>query len=358
MIRLSKKNKVKLLISLLFIMVICIILFLPIKIPYSIITPGKVIPSKEWIILKGADGRVITLLKNNVKGSTETYTVSQFERGDAIHFELMPEIGIGSFISENDTVAKIYSNEIERQYVQLKGELEVTLASLELNKAGEKSSVIEEEKKQLEYKKKQAEEYQKQYLRIKALFDKEMVSQEEYEIAKSNNELYDLNVKISEAHIQSISTGSKPEQIKYINSQISSLQKQIDALRARFENYILVSKVSGSVNQIYSGDTILVVSDTSKLLVISPVKWIDRNFIQPNQIVTIKTPDSEIINNALVYRKEKQAQLLNRQQVFLISSRLENISADLVPGLFVECSVQCNPVSPIQYLSRLLKTVM
>ena len=265
------------------IFILIVVVLLPVKIPYTINPPGKILPVREWIVIKGSDGRLITQLKNNQCGTIDNYSVSQFERGDAVQFKLKSNIVSGAYVSANDTIAAIYSNEIERQYTQLQGELGVAMASLEVSRTGEKVSVINEERNLLEYRKEQMEESKKQFERTEVLFSKNLVSQEDYEIAKSTNELNKINVKISETHLQSLITGSKPEQLDYIRAEISSLKNQIRILQKRFENYTLISPVNGIVNQIYSGDTILVISDTSAYVIISPVKWKERNYIALNQ---------------------------------------------------------------------------
>jgi len=337
---------------------IVIALLLPVKIPYSVNTPGKILPVREWIIIKGTDGRLITQLKNNQCGTIDNYSVSQFERGDAVHFKLKSDIISGAYVSANDTIAAVYSNEIERQYIQLQGELGVAMASLEVNKTGEKISVINEEKNLLEYRIEQMEQSKKQFERTEILFSKNLVSQEDYEIAKSTNELNKINVKISEAHLQSLITGSKPEQLDYIKAEISSLKNQIDLLQKRFENYTLVSPVNGIVNQFYSGDTILVISDTSAYVIISPVKWEERKYIALNQKVLIKVPDSRFSYDAKIIISKNEVQLLNRKQVFLITSLLSNKTDDIFYGLLVQCSIQCNSISPVEYITRMFNIIL
>lgn len=341
-----------------FFILVVVLLLLPVKIPYSINTPGKILPIREWIVIKGTDGRLITQLKNNQFGTIDNYSVSQFERGDAVRFKLKSNIISGTYVSMNDTIAAIYSNEIERQYIRLRGELGVAMASLEVNNTGEKNSVINEEKNLLEYRKEQREESQKQFDRTEALFSKNLVSQEDYEIAKSTNELNKINVRISESHLQSLVTGSKPEQLDYIKAEISSLKNQISVLQKRFEHYTLVSPVNGIVNQLYSGDTILVISDTSAYVIISPVKWEERNYIALNQKVLIKVPDSRFSYGAKIIRSKNEVQLLNRKQVFLITSLLSNKTDEIFYGLLVNCSIQCNAVSPLEYIARMFNIIL
>jgi hypothetical protein len=334
-----------------------IFLLLPIKIPYSIKAPGKILPAKEWIVSKGPDGRLITVLKDNLLGISKNYSVSQFERGDAIQFSLRPGISSGKMINEKDTVATIYSNEIERQFIQLKGELEVAKASLTAYMTGEKQSVVKEEKERLEYMKKQAEEQRKVFKRLETLYQKNLASQEEYEISRGTSELNDINIAIAEAHLQSIETGVKKEQIDFIRSQIQSLQKQIDVLQKRFKDYTLISQISGVATRILSSDTLLVISDTAEFVVLIPVKWEERNNLSANQKVILKTPDSSIKQDATLVRIDKSIHQLNGGQVFLVIALFNSNHIDFLSGLMIQCSIQCEPVRPIEYITRIFRSI-
>jgi hypothetical protein len=339
-------------------LILVIFLMLPIKIPYSIKAPGKILPAKQWIVTKGPDGRLITILKDNKLGISRNYSVSQFERGDAIQFSLRPNISSGSAIKEKDTVASIYSNEIERQFVQLKGELEVAKASLAANETGEKQSSIQEEKERLEYMKKQADEQKKIFNRLEALYRKDLISQEEYEISKGTTDLNQINISIAEAHLQTVQSGVKKEQIDYINSQIQSLQKQIDILQKRFKNYTLISQVTGIANPILGNDTLLIVSDTSEFVVLIPVKWEERNYLSQNQTIYLKTPDSSVTQDATLVRIDKSIHPLNGGQVFFVTAYFDSPKIDFLSGLMVQCSIQCNPIRPVDYLERIFLSIL
>ena len=97
-----------------------VVLLLPFQIPYKITVPGKVLPTKEWLVVKGTDGRLMTSLINHKAGVHENYAVRLFERGDAVQFSFNPNIVAGSSVSTNDTIGVIYSNESQKQLINLK----------------------------------------------------------------------------------------------------------------------------------------------------------------------------------------------------------------------------------------------
>lgn len=348
---LSKTSKI----LAIFFIVILIFFIFPIKIPYSIKTPGKVLPVKEWIIVKDTDGRVITILKDHKNGVSQNYTVTQFERGDAIQFAFKEKVGAGEYIERADTIATVYSNETERLYAQLMGELAVAKASLPVFATGEKEALIKEEKERLQYMKKNAEEQRKIFNRMESLYKRDLISAAEYELAKGNVGLSEIDVAIAEAHVQAVQSGEKPEQINYINFQIQSLEKQLAAVEARFQGYKIVSQISGVVSRVSDGDTLLIVSDTSEYSILLPVKFHERNFVSTNQQVHFKPPYLSWYKDAKVIKKEESVHTINGDQVLFYVASIDKWNKELLPGLMVECSVQCEPVSLVEFLRRIFK---
>jgi len=56
--------------------------------------------------------------------------------------------------------------------------------------------------------------------RTEALYNKGLVSQEEYDIVKGSYDLYEINIAISKARLEAVETGVKKEEIGLIKSQI------------------------------------------------------------------------------------------------------------------------------------------
>jgi ATP-dependent 26S proteasome regulatory subunit len=206
--------------------------------------------------------------------------------------------------------------------------------------------------------KKQAEEQKKIFNRLEALYQKNLISQEEYEISKGNADLNQINISIAEAHLQTVQSGVKKDQIDYINSQIQSLQKQIDILQKRFKNYTLISQVTGIANRVLGNDTLLIVSDTSEFVVLIPVKWEERNYLSKNQTVNLKYPDSFVTQDATLVRIDKSIHPLNGGQVFLVTAYFDSPKIDFLSGLMVQCSIQCDPIRPVDYIERIFQSIL
>jgi hypothetical protein len=349
------KLRIKLLLILFFLAIITIIIVIvvPVKFPYKITTVGKILPAKSWIVSKGNSGQLISFVHDRKKGIVDNYSVKEFERGDDIRLLLNPEVRIGKIVNEQDTVGFIYSNEIEKQLALLMSELNVTKSSLEFNKSGEKESVIKEAEENLNYFLKQASEQKKILARQKALFEKNLVSKEEYELTLNQAELNDISIAIAKAKLESVSTGEKKEQIELINNQIKSLQKQIEVLKKRYGSYYLISPVNGVVSNLASGDTLFSISDNNDFVVMIPVKFSEVSYINDNAEIEIKLPQSsEKLKGKIIFTDNSALKLHNEQVIVSIAS-IETTDP-LAYGLMIECIIDGGSASIYEHLKRLM----
>jgi len=337
--------------------IILFILLYPGKIPNSIEAIGRIMPCREWIITRGRDGLLMATLRNHVQGTVETYSVTQFERGDPVKFSFNRFINSGTHVSAGDTVGWIDSSEIERQLVQLEGELKTQRALLSMAETGEKESLIQEAEKRLEHAREQVEEQQKIVKRTKNLFETNFLPEQDYEIAKSTLRLFELNIEIAEAQLQTVQSGTKKEEIDMISSQINAFEKDIDALSNKYKQYNITSPLSGTVFEISSGDTLLIIGDTSSYLVTIPLQVKNRKYISNRQDVKVDIEGLGIPLYGRIVKRGNVVHVLNGNQVFIAIARLSTDNHDLLPGMFGKCSVICEPLRPREYIIRQVKSL-
>lgn len=334
------------------IVIIIVLILLPIKLNYNLYVKGKILPSKEWIIYKGPDGRLTSQLINYKTGMSQSYDVTLFDRGDAMQFAFNDNLYSGSQIMANDTIAVVYSNEIERQIENLKGQIVLAKASLLLNLTGEKQAIIDQENKTLEYAIKQADEQKKILDRIEVMYQKGLVSQEEYEITKGTYDLSNINISISKARLQSVESGAKQEQIGLIKSQIISLDNELAVLERRFEGFTLTSPITGVVNRKTNSDTLMTISDVSDFILINPIKVNDKKFISDSALIDIYAVGKRQNVNASVIEIDNSVKIVNGIQVVTVTSIINGKGADIIPNLIVDCYIHTGKLSPLDYFVR------
>ena len=349
---LTLTSRKSLIIWIVVISVIVLLLILPIKLNYTLYVKGKILPVKEWIIYKGTDGRLTSLLTNYKTGINQSYDVTLFDRGDAMKFTFNDALRSGTQINADDTIAIVYSNEIERQIENLKGEVVSAKASLVLNATGEKESIINQEKKNLEYAIRQTAEQKKILDRTETLYNKGLVSQEEYDIVKGSYDLNEINIAISKARLEAVETGVKKEQIGLIKSQIIFLEKELDVMQKRFKGFTIISPINGTVSRKTNSDTLMIISDVSEFILINPVKVNDKKYISDSAQVDVLINQTGEKIKANVYEIDNSVQIINGIQVVTVTSKINGNNKDLYPSLMVDCYIHTGSLSPLQYLFR------
>jgi hypothetical protein len=333
---------------------IIIIFFLPIRATYKIKVPGKVLPGKEWLLMSEQNGRVITVLKNNIKGTVENYSVTEVERGDAMLFHLKSNWSQGKYVSVGDTIGIIYSNEIERRLDQLEGDLSVAEATLKFYKTGEKEAVIAEAENRLNHAKEQAEEQKRIVERLEDLHNRKLVSTQEYEIGKSTSQIFDINVTIAQAQLENVTSGAKPEQIEMVTYQIASLKSQIDVLKKRVDHFILQSPIEGMVLQSFANDTLVNVVQEDSFVVVMPIRWRNRTYLKEGQPIHVAfSPDISNIKGEII-NIDSGVRYLNGEQVVFASALITENAEKLTSGLMVSCSIELGKEHIIKRIGKLI----
>ena len=349
-------NLVKITIAIVAIIAIILFIVLPINLPYSIEVPGKVLPQKEWILSKSNNGMIVTQLVNNKTGLSEDYFVTQFERGDAVKLELNSNRNNFS-VSKNDTIGIIHSNEIDRRLVQLRGKLAETKASLKINLTGNKKSIIKAAEQKLAYEKEKSSEQKKILARLKAMYEKELISLEEYEIAQNESNLNDINIAIAEAQLEAVKTGQKPEQIQLIKSQILSIEDEITTLEGRLSNFVIISPIDGTVNQIVKSDTILFVADTSGYVILMPVNIKEKEYLDRDVTIDLQLPFSNNITEANFLGLDNKVQIFNGTQVILAKAIVDKDKINFLPGMYVQCKLHLGSVSIKERINKIFTRI-
>ena len=83
--------------------VVAALFLLPIELPYSIEVPGKLLPLREWVLIRGQDGRLISTLYDHLLGTIEGYEAMHVDRGDHVTFKLHPAMEDGKSVAAGDT---------------------------------------------------------------------------------------------------------------------------------------------------------------------------------------------------------------------------------------------------------------
>lgn len=327
------------------------------ELPCTLEAPGKVVPQREWVLVRGPDGQLISTLSDHLSGRTESCAVVAFDRGDYGTFHLHPTLAIGAAVALGDTIGQIYSHELERQLADLRGQLATELASLALARTGEKESVIQEARLRLEQARLQAEQQRREVTRLQALFDQNLVAGAELEIAMTTLKVQELQFAIAAAQLQTAQTGAREAEVEWIRTRTAALQEELDLLERRAEIATLCAPLRGRFAGAFSGDTLAVIQDTAAYVVLMPVRWTNRSQLAPGQTVELQIEGSAARpTGAIEYLDRIARTALDGRQFLSARVLVADSTATLVPGLVVRCAIHCPPVSLIEYLWNFLSS--
>lgn len=332
-----------------------IFLVLPIEIPYYVKTQVQLLPSEEWMITRINGDQFTTKLTNRITGAVEKYQTFQFDRGDVISIAFAENISAGSKIGKNDTVAYIGSKDIEREISRLRGEIKSAEANLEVYRSSEKESIISEEEERLNYARKQFEEQEKLNERNKKLFAKQLISEEDFQISERRLELYRINIRVREEKLASVKTGSKSSLVGLAESNLESLEEQLEAVLNKYSAHVLTSPIDGSVFIPESEDTLLKVGSRSAYTAIIPVESKYFRDIKAGSGVELSISEADSLIHTKVVRIDNQiSNLLGKKYILLFSTVGREDIADLysVDG---DAAVELGKFSPFEYSVKFIK---
>jgi hypothetical protein len=328
------------------------------SVPESVVTQGRVVPAAEWVLVKNEDGTLTTMLYDYAGGSAQSYSVSQFERGDAVEFSLNAGIIGNGPIRAGDTIGSIRSNESERRLAQLRGQLTTAIAALNLSQSGQKEADVAVAERRLSYAQEQLARQRRIVDRLAPQRERGFISAEEFDEAESALRLHELGISIAEAELESARTGERYQQIDMDRSRIEAIEREIATLERRIDDYTLVSPISGRLRRSFSSDTLLIVSDVSSHIVFMPVRWQDRHRVRVGQTVRVSIPGDRTRMEATVVEIDSAVRTISGQPTVVAVARLENSPFPDVAGISARCVISGTRTPIAIHIERFVSSLL
>jgi len=323
----------------------------PFKVPYSITVPGKIVPSREWVVIQSLDGILSSAKYDNVMNYSESCGSMQVNRGDQAFFRFHRDVMARDAVSAGDTIGSVYSYDLEFMNVQLRGELGIAIATLALYESGEKEPLIREARFKLDYAEKQADQQKKDVARLRKLSQKEMIPPAEMERQETALRLYELQAETARATLNSVETGYKKEQIDLERAHIQDLRDQIALLEKRLRYSHLVSPISGRLVHTTASDTVAIVQDIGRYVVVMPVRWRDRGLLYNGEKVGIQIEGLKTKPVCEITHISDDIWMFGGSQYVRVAAILEDSTHVFSPGLAAKCTISCRPVGLLHYLT-------
>jgi hypothetical protein len=347
-LELSLKNKI----YIFGVVLLLIVLFIFIKLPYSIKGPCYFSAQIEWSLGQTEPDKLLSRIINNDTNQIQGFTLLQFDRQDFVQFSLDASIRNGMWINKGQVVATISSTEDQLFLTDLRGQLRRTEANLLFLRTGEKIALQEEAIQALNYAKAELAAFKPQLDRRQKLFEQGLISHEEWEIATTTNELYQNNIALHEARLLAVQSGERTESLNLMEAELARIQQQIEGMQKKLSLGRLISPIDGLLTYHLEDSLICKVSKIDTLVIQIPVRAEERKYIKIGQIVKIYNPDTNLYFSGLVSKIASLPSLFNGQSMYLIKSIIANTERNFLPSMTGFARIHCDNISIWGHLQR------
>ncbi len=330
--------------------------FVPVDLPYSFESTGRVYPLQSWILQKNPDGTLISMLHDHKTGLMSDYSSYQFDRGDVVNINFNPNGVENRSIVKGELVANISSNMLSQNLIQLQNQLAIEKARLENVSTGEKPEIVANNNEKIRLAKQDVAIAQKIFDRAQLTFKEGLIARSEFEFAENALKEAKLAVEVEEGKLMVVSTGQKPEEIKLVEAKIKSLQNQIAFNNTTNDNYNIFSPINGQIRYESSpeGDR-MIVEDTSNYVLYVPIKLSNTSFVDSNSIVEIELMGRDTTLEATLVDMGGKVEILGIEQVVIAKALVPNFKEGLTIGMPVISRISVGEVTPYEYLERSMK---
>ncbi len=302
---------------------------------------GKLLPA-QMAVLQNKDGLVSFYTINYVTGKQEDLCVIQIERGEMLQLHMSPALNDQHMMTRDDTVAVIRSSATEEQIVLLRGELQVAQATLAAERTGEKSEVIDSYRHRLELARSQMQAKERSHQRIAELYKKDLTTADLYDISASELEALKLEAKTAQCDLNAITSGVKPSMQHMLQCKVAALEDQLAVLHEHKKRLSLLAPFTGRLSTFIASDTLLTISDSSRYVVLLPVRLADMEAVQPGAVVHCRFGSRQQTAAGAICKIKRDIFYLNSQPMVTAVAVLQQPYGDWPDGMVCKYEISCH----------------
>ncbi len=296
--------------------------------------PGRFVATSEWTLVQVEQDKVQSNLMYNGTKQQSEINLFQFNRPDYVHLKLRQGIFVGSWVEKGTLIANLTSHEDEIRLAGLRGELHQAQANMEALRTGAKEALQQEMSQAVEYAKAQVAAYEPILERQKELYEKQLISEQQYDSARAQYDLYKIQVDLQTARLQAAKTGEKQEALEILQAQINSLSNQLEVLNEKLSAESIRTPISGIVVQPdRSVGELVHICNTDTMVIQMPVRDSKIHSVQMGMTLDANAPGSGERFRATVSGISHNVTLVNLQPMFMVNAQLSNPDRRLIHGM-------------------------
>ena len=249
-----------------------------------------IIPVRTALVEKG---EVNSFLKvTGVVEANETVRVTSEIMGQAKEVKVKD----GEEVNKGDILIALGDEQIKIQVAQAQATLDSIQASSDKIKSGARPQEIKQAESALLQAKLNRDSVEENYLRMEKLFLEKAISQQQYEQAKNQYEIADVQHQSAQESYELVIEGAAEEDIKSVEAQVRQTKAALDMAKYQLKNTQITAPISGKVTSITvsSGEMVspsiplLSIIDVSRIFVKVGISEKDISKIKEGQKVNLE----------------------------------------------------------------------
>jgi multidrug efflux pump subunit AcrA (membrane-fusion protein) len=266
---------------------------------------------------------------------------------------LEPLVKEGQKVHKGDLIAQVSSNQYKNEMATTMAMIDKAKADYAILKKGARPEELQQANDNIRRIEALLKAKQKEKERFDQLWEKKLVSQEEYDKVLSEYQALESDLAIAKNTLRLLQLGAKPEELAEAKAEIQQLQATANFLKQQIQAQEIKSPISGTVTNVRpKGDLISIARmDTVRVLIWASEK--DMDVVKAGQKVKAKVrsyPGKSFYG--VVTKVAQQAEKLGNKNVFIISSKVSNNDSHLKPGMTGQAKIYCGKRSLINLLTR------
>lgn len=335
--------------GLLILLIVLVLLFAPIDVPYRSETLGLLYPAQLWELVRNDDGSLSSAYHDYRSGKSRAYSAFQFDRGDQIQMDFVHD---GDFLNAGDTVLNIVSNALQEQLMRVQNQLDLQRAQLLLDQAGQKPETIRRLEEELVLAREALNLQEINYARILGLFESGVVPQAILDTALNARQMAVINLEVTQKRLEENIAGERPEQIAFTQVLIKTLEQEASFLQNKAAQYNLISPIAGRA-YFEPLSKRMKVEDTSSWVLVLPIKLRDLPFLGEDAWVEPLWPGLKTDQRPRwpILQSEVQGSMayIQGEEVVYLRAELDKVPEGPMAQGILRCRVHLGTVRPMAY---------
>lgn len=330
-------------------------LYVPISIPFTSESIGRVSPAQEWRLMQEQTGRLSSVVRDYAMGATQQIDAFQFEQGDFSGIKL--DIPAGAFVSAGDTVVRMYSIRQREEIQEIEAQLALYVAQLQSDKTGDKPPIVQEAENRLHFAEQDLTLKENFYHLKKKLKEEGLIAFTEFQMAENDWNLAKIQVEIARQYLENVGTGIKVEGVGITEAQLRGLQNRLKILRQKGLSFVIRAPFSGWVVPATLPEELLIIQRADQYVVHIPVRVEQLRYLDSSAIIRVTDVQSGHIFPARYGFTGSKVEVYDSRQVSMVTAFVlpDRAGTRLTTGLSALCLIDFGKVNQREYLHRMLR---